>query len=248
LEKHRHHFYRRGARLHRADDHRIHQSPPKAGSRNRETHNRTTTFLIPHRATLPNYAQSLTPTANDDAATASYVIAYTDKDLDGYPYGAHVAALVAELAAARMPVRNVWHVTSSYWAEFGADEQNPLARITPSLTLGVQDEFRAFGTADANEHGVVPRPFLFRQDGVPVLDFALQDLRFACTAEPFLAGRHEGGVHFEHDIQDGFFRWNGQRAAGSPQLDFKGCVRGCVRCAGGRRCGGKEFRMEGVCT
>jgi hypothetical protein len=81
-----------------------------------------------------NYAQTLTShAANDEAATASYVVVYTDEDLGyGYPYAAHVAALVNELAAARMPVRNVWLVTSSYWAEFGTDEQLPLAKITDS--------------------------------------------------------------------------------------------------------------------
>ncbi|MDQ0819159.1 DNA-binding Lrp family transcriptional regulator [Arthrobacter sp. V4I6] len=30
-------------------------------------------------------------------------------------------ALVNELAVARMPVRNVWLVTSSYWKEFGSE-------------------------------------------------------------------------------------------------------------------------------
>jgi hypothetical protein len=80
-----------------------------------------------------NYAQTLTShAANDEQATASYVIVYTDEDLDGYPYAAHVAALVNELAAARMPVRNVLLVTSGYWAEFGTDEQHPLAQITDS--------------------------------------------------------------------------------------------------------------------
>ncbi|MGX1163481.1 uncharacterized protein DUF4192 [Arthrobacter sp. SLBN-100] len=79
------------------------------------------------------YAQRLTSHANDELATAAYVIVYTDEDLGyGYPYAAHVAALVNELAAARMPVRNVWLVSSGYWAEFGTDEQNPLAQITDS--------------------------------------------------------------------------------------------------------------------
>lgn len=80
-----------------------------------------------------NYAQTLTShAANDEQATGSYVIVYTDEDLEGFPYAAHVAALVSELAAARMPVRNVWLVTSGYWAEFGTDERNPLEQITDS--------------------------------------------------------------------------------------------------------------------
>ena len=65
-----------------------------------------------------NYAQTLTShAANDDKATASYVVVYTDENQDSYPYAAHVAALVSELAAARMPVRNVWLVTSTHWTE-----------------------------------------------------------------------------------------------------------------------------------
>lgn len=81
-----------------------------------------------------NYAETMTShAANDELATASYVIVYTDQHLEyGYPYAVHVAALVNELAAARMPVRNVWLVTSGYWAEFGTDEKNPLAQITDS--------------------------------------------------------------------------------------------------------------------
>ncbi|WP_104062314.1 DUF4192 family protein [Arthrobacter sp. 4R501] len=87
----------------------------------------------PEHAEPMNYAQTLTShAANDEQATASYVIVYTDEDLDGYPYAAHVAALVNELAAARMPVRNVLLVTSGYWAEFGTDEQHTLAQITDS--------------------------------------------------------------------------------------------------------------------
>ena len=40
-----------------------------------------------------NYAQTLTSyAANDEEATASYVVVYSDEDLDSYPYAAHVAA------------------------------------------------------------------------------------------------------------------------------------------------------------
>ncbi|WP_248761010.1 DUF4192 family protein [Pseudarthrobacter sp. SSS035] len=80
-----------------------------------------------------NYAQTLTSyAANDEEATGSYVVVYSDEDLDNYPYAAHVAALVNELATARMPVRNVWLVTSTYWTEFGADVQNSLDEIRDS--------------------------------------------------------------------------------------------------------------------
>ena len=87
----------------------------------------------PEHAEPAPYAQTLTShAANDEDATASYVIVYTDEDPEGYPYAAHVAALVNELAAARMPVRNVWLVTSTHWAEFGTDENHPLEEITDS--------------------------------------------------------------------------------------------------------------------
>jgi hypothetical protein len=87
----------------------------------------------PEHAEPRTYAQTLTShAANDEEATASYVIVYTDEDPEGYPYAAHVAALVNELAAARMPVRNVWLVTSTHWTEFGTDEHHPLAQIADS--------------------------------------------------------------------------------------------------------------------
>jgi hypothetical protein len=80
-----------------------------------------------------NYAQTLTSyAANDEEGNASCVVVYSDEDLDGYPYAAHVAALVNELAVARMPVRNVWLVTSTYWTEFGTDVRNSLDEIRDS--------------------------------------------------------------------------------------------------------------------
>ncbi|MGM7774494.1 DUF4192 family protein [Arthrobacter sp. KNU-44] len=87
----------------------------------------------PEHAEPLDYAQTLTSHASNDAqATASYIVVYTDEDPDGCPYAAHVAALANELAAARMPVRNVWLVTSCHWADFGTDEQYPLEQITDS--------------------------------------------------------------------------------------------------------------------
>jgi Domain of unknown function (DUF4192) len=92
-----------------------------------------------------NYAQTLTSHAvNDDKATASYLIVYTDEYQDSYPYAAHIAALVSELAAARMPVRNVWLVTSTHWTEFGADQEHPLEQITDSHANAT---FTFFGSA-----------------------------------------------------------------------------------------------------
>lgn len=87
----------------------------------------------PEHAEPGGYAQTLTSyAARDEDATASYVVVYTDEHPDGYPYAAHVAALVNELATARMPVRNVWLVTSTHWSEFGTDENHPRAEITDS--------------------------------------------------------------------------------------------------------------------
>ncbi|WP_426979944.1 DUF4192 domain-containing protein (plasmid) [Pseudarthrobacter sp. O4] len=90
----------------------------------------------PAEAEPMDYAQMLaTYAANDEEATASYVIVYTDETgTDGqlYPYAAHVAALTNELATARMPVRNVWLVTGTFWAEFGADDKYPLDAIRDS--------------------------------------------------------------------------------------------------------------------
>lgn len=82
-----------------------------------------------------DYAQMMTTyAANDEKATASYVIIYTDEaGEDGqFPYAAHVAALGNELATAQMPVRKVWLVTSTYWAAYGSTETNSLDTIMDS--------------------------------------------------------------------------------------------------------------------
>jgi hypothetical protein len=83
-----------------------------------------------------DYAQMMaTYAAEDDAATAAYVIVYSEETGthgDGHPYAAHVSVLANELATAQMPVRNVWIVTGTYWAEFGTAERNPLDAITES--------------------------------------------------------------------------------------------------------------------
>ena len=82
-----------------------------------------------------DYAQMMaTYAAADEAATASYLIIYTDETgADGqFPYAAHVAALGNELATARMPVRKVWLVTGTRWAAYGTTETNPLEQITDS--------------------------------------------------------------------------------------------------------------------
>jgi hypothetical protein len=82
-----------------------------------------------------DYAQMMaTYAAADEAATASYLIIYTDETgADGqFPYAAHVAALGNELATARMPVQKVWLVTSTHWAAYGTTETNPLDEITDS--------------------------------------------------------------------------------------------------------------------
>jgi hypothetical protein len=90
----------------------------------------------PAEAEPLDYAQMMaTYAANDEKATASYVIVYSDETgADGqmHPYAAHVAALANELATARMPVRNVWLVTSTHWTEFGTDEEHPLEAIKDS--------------------------------------------------------------------------------------------------------------------
>jgi hypothetical protein len=119
-----------------------------------------------------NYAQTLTShAANDDKATASYVVVYTDENQDSYPYAAHVAALVSELAAARMPVRNVWLVTSSYWTEFGTDEEHPLEQITDSHANAT---FTFFGSATdidvfLERGGLVLQSLLSRVTAGPVV-------------------------------------------------------------------------------
>ena len=79
-----------------------------------------------------NYAQTLTSYAATTRKPRHPPRRLHRRNPDGYPYAAHVAALVNELAAARMPVRNVWLVTSTYWTEFGTDEHHPLEEIPDS--------------------------------------------------------------------------------------------------------------------
>jgi len=81
------------------------------------------------------FAQTVTSlAAQDENATACYLVVYTDEtsDDDRFPYAAHVAALGNELATARMPVRKVYLVTSTHWAAYGSTERNPLDQITDS--------------------------------------------------------------------------------------------------------------------
>ncbi|MFJ6310604.1 DUF4192 family protein [Pseudarthrobacter oxydans] len=82
-----------------------------------------------------DYAQMMTTyAANDEKATASYVIVYTDETggTGPFPYAEHVAALSIELATARMPVRQVLLVTSTHWGTYGTTERNPLDAIKDS--------------------------------------------------------------------------------------------------------------------
>ena len=81
-----------------------------------------------------DYAQMMTTyAANDEKATASYVIVYTDETRGGpFPYAEHVAALSGELATARMPVRQALLVTSAHWGTYGTAERNPLDAIKDS--------------------------------------------------------------------------------------------------------------------
>jgi hypothetical protein len=88
----------------------------------------------PAEAAPLDYAQMMaTYAANDDKATGSFVIVYTDeKPSYGFPYAAHVLALSTELAIARMPVRKVLLVTGTYWATYGTPEKNSLDEIRDS--------------------------------------------------------------------------------------------------------------------
>ncbi|MFK0003132.1 DUF4192 domain-containing protein [Paenarthrobacter sp. NPDC090522] len=81
------------------------------------------------------FAQTVTSlAAQDENATACYLIVYTDETSTDarFPYAAHVAALGNELATARMPVRKVYLVTSTHWAAYGSTERNPLDQIKDS--------------------------------------------------------------------------------------------------------------------
>lgn len=89
----------------------------------------------PMGADPDGFAQTLASfAAQDETATATYVIVYTDETSadDRYPYAAHVAALGNELAMARMPVRKAYLVTGTHWAAYGTTERNPLSQITDS--------------------------------------------------------------------------------------------------------------------
>jgi hypothetical protein len=88
----------------------------------------------PAESTPLGYAQMMTTyAANDDKATGSFVIVYTDeKPAYGFPYAAHVLALSTELAAARIPVKKVLLVTGTYWATYGTSEKNSLDEIRDS--------------------------------------------------------------------------------------------------------------------
>lgn len=92
--------------------------------------------FAPSETAPGDYAQMMaTYAAEDDAATAAYVIVYSEESAtDGgpHPYAAHVAALASELATAQMPVRNVWIITATYWAEYGTADRTPLDAITES--------------------------------------------------------------------------------------------------------------------
>ncbi|MFJ4210689.1 DUF4192 domain-containing protein [Paenarthrobacter sp. NPDC089675] len=81
------------------------------------------------------FAQTVTSfAAQDENATASYLVVYTDETGtdERFPFAAHVAALGNELATARMPVRKVYLVTSTHWAAYGSTERNPLDQIKDS--------------------------------------------------------------------------------------------------------------------
>lgn len=136
-----------------------------------------------------NYAQTLTSHAtNDEKATASYIVVYTDEDQDSYPYAAHVAALANELAAARMPVRNVWLVTSNYWTEFGTDEQHPLEQITDSQANAALTYFGSATDVD------VYNPALLGTWAMPVEAPAgsEEDIEDACAAWAAVLDSTEG--------------------------------------------------------
>ncbi len=92
--------------------------------------------FAPSETSPVEYAQMMaTYAAEDEAATAAYVIVYSEETATGgevHPYAAHVGALTKELATAQMPVRNVWMVTGAYWAEFGTTDRKTLDAITES--------------------------------------------------------------------------------------------------------------------
>ncbi len=126
-----------------------------------------------------DYAQMMTTyAANDDKATASYVIVYTDETGgDGpFPYAEHVAALSIELATARMPVRQVLLVTSAHWGTYGTTERNPLDAIKDSQANATLTYFGSATDID------VYNPALLGRWALPVEapEGTEEDLEMAC--------------------------------------------------------------------
>ncbi|MEO5316337.1 DUF4192 family protein [Pseudarthrobacter sp. CC12] len=126
-----------------------------------------------------DYAQMMaTYAANDDKATGSFVIVYTDeKPAYGFPYAAHVLALSSELAMARMPVRTVLLVTSAHWATYGTEEKNPLDTIRDS---NANVTLTYFGSATDID---VYNPALLGRWALPVEapEGTFEDLEMACA-------------------------------------------------------------------
>ncbi|MFJ5695099.1 DUF4192 family protein [Arthrobacter sp. NPDC093125] len=133
----------------------------------------------PAEADPLDYAQTLTTyAANDEKATESYLIVYTDEVMVyGYPYAAHVAMLVTELATARMPVRQVLLVTSTYWGTYGTAERNPLDAIKDSQANATLTYFGSATDID------VYNPALLGGRALPVEapEGTFEDLDMACA-------------------------------------------------------------------
>ncbi|MFJ5962030.1 DUF4192 family protein [Pseudarthrobacter oxydans] len=133
----------------------------------------------PAAAGALDYAQMMTTyAANDEKATASYVIVYTDETGgDGpFPYAEHVAALSIELATARMPVRQVLLVTSAHWGTYGTAEKNPLDAIKDSQANATLTYFGSATDID------VYNPALLGRWALPVEapEGTDEDLEMAC--------------------------------------------------------------------
>ncbi|WP_461175231.1 DUF4192 domain-containing protein (plasmid) [Arthrobacter sp. Z1-9] len=134
----------------------------------------------PAAAAPLDYAQMMTTyAANDEKATASYVIVYTDETGgDGpFPYAEHVAALSIELATARMPVRQVLLVTSTHWGTYGTAERNPLDAIKDSQANATLTYFGSATDID------VYNPALLGKWALPVEapEGTFEDLEMACA-------------------------------------------------------------------
>ncbi|MEV8133644.1 DUF4192 family protein [Pseudarthrobacter oxydans] len=127
-----------------------------------------------------DYAQMMTTyAANDDKATASYVIIYTDETGgDGpFPYPEHVAALSIELATARMPVRQVLLVTSTHWGTYGTAERNPLDAIKDSQANATLTYFGSATDIDVYNSALLGRWAL----PVQAPEGTDEDLEMACA-------------------------------------------------------------------